>query len=108
MVGGWASEPPTCCLLVGQGQRKREGHQGSLLSLRNSLRTEELALPYRILGSNSVFHYFSPFWLHLTACGILVPRLGIEPTPPALEGRVITTVPLGESQAVFLKRRKMC
>ena len=25
------------------------------------------------------------FWLHCTACGILVPRPGIEPAPPALE-----------------------
>ena len=26
-------------------------------------------------------------WPHLTACGILVPRPGIEPTPPVLEAR---------------------
>ena len=25
------------------------------------------------------------FWLHHTACGILVPHLGIEPMPPAVE-----------------------
>ena len=28
---------------------------------------------------------FLCFWLHCTACGILVPQPGIEPTPPALE-----------------------
>ena len=27
------------------------------------------------------------FWLHRTARGILVPRPGIEPEPPALEAR---------------------
>ena len=27
------------------------------------------------------------------ACGILVPQPGIEPTPPALEGEVISTGP---------------
>ena len=31
------------------------------------------------------------------ACGILVPRPGIKPTPPALEGGVLTTGPPGES-----------
>ena len=32
------------------------------------------------------------------ACGLLVPRLGIEPPPPALEGEVLTTGPPGKSQ----------
>ena len=31
------------------------------------------------------------------ACGILAPRPGIEPAPPALEGEVLTTGPLGKS-----------
>ena len=31
------------------------------------------------------------------ACGILAPRPGIEPTPPALEGKVLTTEPPGKS-----------
>ena len=30
-------------------------------------------------------------------CGILVPRSGIELTPPALEGEVLTTGPPGKS-----------
>ena len=32
-----------------------------------------------------LFVFFGVFWLHHTACGILVPQLGIEPTPPVLE-----------------------
>ena len=32
-----------------------------------------------------VFFFFSFFWLHQGACGIFVPRLGIEPMPVALE-----------------------
>ena len=35
------------------------------------------------------------FWLHRTACGILVPGPGIEPMPHALEGRALTTGPPG-------------
>ena len=31
------------------------------------------------------------------ACGILALRPGIEPTPPALEGEVLTTGPPGKS-----------
>ena len=30
------------------------------------------------------------------ACGISAPGLGIEPTPPTLEGKVLTTGPLGK------------
>ena len=33
----------------------------------------------------------------LEACGILAPQPGIEPTPPALEGKVLTTGPPGKS-----------
>ena len=36
-------------------------------------------------------------------CGILAPRPGIEPTPPPLEGEVLTTGPPGKSQVLFLK-----
>ena len=35
------------------------------------------------------------------ACGILAPRPGIEPAPPALEGEVPTTGPPGKSQECF-------
>jgi len=36
------------------------------------------------------------------ACEILPPWPGIEPTPPVLEGEVLTTGPPGESQAVVI------
>ena len=36
-----------------------------------------------------------------TACGILVPRQGIEPASPALEGRFLTTGPPGKSPQIF-------
>ena len=40
------------------------------------------------------------FWLvGCKACGILAPRPGIEPSPPALEGEVLTTGPPGKSPA---------
>ena len=38
------------------------------------------------------------FWFFgREACGILAPRPGIEPAPPALEGEVLTTGPPGKS-----------
>ena len=37
------------------------------------------------------------------ACGILAPHPGIEPTPPVLEGEVLTTGPLGKSLNCILK-----
>ena len=37
-----------------------------------------------------------------TACGILVPRPGIEPTSPALEGGFSTTGPPGKSSMVVI------
>ena len=42
------------------------------------------------------------FWLHPTACGILVPQPGIKLMPPALEGRVLTTGPLGKSVSYLI------
>ena len=32
-------------------------------------------------------YLFFYFWLHHAACGILIPRPGIEPMPPAVEVR---------------------
>ena len=47
-----------------------------------------------------MFCFFGP-----KACGILALRPGIEPAPPALEGEILTTGPLGQSwEAVFLSR----
>ena len=37
-----------------------------------------------------------------TACGILAPRPGIEPTTPALQGQFLTTGPPGKSQKVWI------
>ena len=37
------------------------------------------------------------------ACGILAPRPGIKPAPPALEGEVLTTGPPGKSQQLIYK-----
>ena len=36
------------------------------------------------------------------ACGILAPQPGIKPTPPALEGKVLTTGPPGKSQTFLI------
>ena len=42
------------------------------------------------------------FWFFgREACGILAPRPGIEPAPPALEGEVLTTGPPGKSLECF-------
>ena len=44
------------------------------------------------------------FWVFgPEACGILAPRPVIKPTPPALEGEVLTTGPPGKSLNVFKK-----
>ena len=45
---------------------------------------EKLAyLEYRLSESGHFFFFL--FWLHHTACGILVPWPGIEPVPHAVE-----------------------
>ena len=56
------------------------------------------------------FHFFKVFvefvtvlllyyvgFFDLEACGILTPQPGIEPTPSALEGEVLTTGPSGKT-----------
>ena len=45
----------------------------------------------------SNYHYRHSVFFGHVACGILVPQPGIEPTPPALEGGVLTTGPPGKS-----------
>ena len=43
------------------------------------------------------------FWFFgRKACGILAPQLGIEPAPPALEGKVPTTGLPGKSQKILI------
>ena len=47
------------------------------------------------------------FWFFgCEACGILAPRPGIEPAPPALEGEVLTTGPPGKSRLLSILNRK--
>ena len=36
------------------------------------------------------------------ACGILAPQPGVEPAPPALEGKVLTTGPPGKSLSYLI------
>ena len=45
-----------------------------------------------------MFWFFGP-----EACGILAPRPGFKPTPPALEGQVLTTGQAGKSPSWPLK-----
>ena len=42
-------------------------------------------------------------YLGLKACSVLAPQPGIEPTSPTLEGKVLTTEPLGKSPYKMLK-----
>ena len=42
-----------------------------------------------------------------TACGILVPRPGIEPASPALEGGFFTTGPPGNSRTLLFKKKNL-
>ena len=44
--------------------------------------------------------YFMFWFFGHEACGILAPRLGIEPTLPALEGEISTTGPPGKSLTI--------
>ena len=43
-----------------------------------------------------MFQFFF-FFFDLEACGILAPQPGIQPAPPALEGKVLTARPPEES-----------
>ena len=43
------------------------------------------------------------FWFYGSEkCGVLTPQLRTEPTPPALEGKVLTTGPSGKSLKALL------
>ena len=50
----------------------------------------------------TILFLFYVFFDH-EACGILAPRPGIQPAPPALEGEVLTTGPPGKSLEWVLK-----
>ena len=57
--------------------------------------------PYLKSLLNLLQYCFCLFFFCYEACGILVPRPGIEPTPPTLKGNVLTTGPPGESLTVL-------
>ena len=63
------------------------------------------SLPTEPLGKPLLQHCFCfMFWLFdYEACEILGPWPGIEPTPPVLEDKVLTTGLPGKSLSVFLK-----
>ena len=58
--------------------RKPEGHPWL---------EKQLYKPCLYHSQNTHFPYFFFFWLHHTACGILVPHLGIKPTTPVVEAQ---------------------
>ena len=49
-------------------------------------RTSVYRQPWNAVNKEFTGRYFG-FWLHCTVCGILAPRPGIEPMPPALEAQ---------------------
>ena len=52
--------------------------------------------------------YFMVWFFGRKSCGILAPWPGIEPTPTALEGEILTTGAPGKSLDVFLKQLMLC
>ena len=68
---------------------------------------EEFSLSYLRKKKN----FFFNFWLHHVACGILVPRPGIKPAPPALETQSLNhwtarDVPLAQPGKLELPSRE--
>ena len=57
----------------------------------------KLSLPQTLLFLWDWFFCFFVFWLCYTACGMLVPRPGIEPRPWQWKRGVLTTGPPGKS-----------
>ena len=49
-----------------------------------------------------LFYVLFIFFFGCKTCGTLVPQPGIEPVPPALEGKVLITRPLGKPLYIFL------
>ena len=55
----------------------------------------------------NLFQYCFWFWFFgYKACGILTPWPGIEPAPPALEGKVLTTGPPGSLYIITLSEKE--
>ena len=52
------------------------------------------------------YHFCFTFWFFgREACGILAPRPGIKPAPPALEGEALTTGPPGTRFTNYVQKR---
>ena len=49
-----------------------------------------------------MFFVYEVIFFFYDACGILAPWPGVEPAPLALEGKVLTTGPLGKSLTLYL------
>ena len=81
-----------------------ESHSCSKVSIKIALKVccfpslANVTLIPLTLKCHFLFFFFLSFWPHPTACGILVPQPAIEPRPPALEGRVLTTGLPGKSR----------
>ena len=56
---------------------------------------------YKVYGI--YYNIASVLCFGVKASGILVPHPGIEPTPPALEGKILTTGPPGSPTRISLK-----
>lgn len=52
--------------------------------------------------------YFMFQFFGWEACGLLAPPPGTEPTPSALEGKILPIGPLGKSQAFLIVLRTFC
>ena len=65
--------------------------------------------PFPILQSIKIYcmcYLKKFFWPHPMAYGILVPKPGVEPTPPALESSILTTGPPEKSLNVLFNLNK--
>ena len=102
-----------------ESQCCRESSWASSLGLKSVTNIQSkaiLPLPVRVSFSDSMAYQgtvislflkfvLKNFWLHSTACGILVPGPGTKPEPFALGGRILTTGPLGKPQGSQLRRK---
>ena len=64
-----------------------------LLSPKKQSRTIAVFHSFSLSRPSLIFFFFFFFWLCHRACGILVLGPGIEPTSPALEGKILTIGP---------------
>ena len=78
----WGSFTPTPMIMVVMTQVSDKNPRARLILLFMD-RTSMYLQPWNTMNKGFTGRYFG-FWPHCTACGILVPRPGIEPMPPAL------------------------